>query len=104
MQCHCGSSGSVASESDEFDPEATLDGCDIGRSARPNPSLALALALYDRCLVLLLVWQVFQRKSPTTTDAAPARPASRNFQNGEEPEQLVSSPWDVVVVVEVVVG
>ena len=101
MQCHCGSSGSVASESDEFDPEATLDGCDIGRSARPNPSLALAL--YDRCLVLLLVGQLFQRKSPTTTDAAPARPASRNFQNGEEPEQLVSSPWDVVVVVEVVV-
>ena len=98
MQCHCGSSGSVASESDEFDLEATLDGYDIGRSARGNPPL------YDRCLVLLLVWQVFQRKSPTTTDAAPARPASRNFQNGEEPEQLVSSPWDVVAVVEVVVG
>ena len=52
-------------------------------------------------IVLLLLWQIFQR---TTTDPAPARPARRNCQNGEELEQLVSSSWDEVVVVEVVVG
>ena len=65
--------------------------CNIGRSdCLPLPPI-----------VLLLLWQIFQR---TTTDPAPARPARRNCQNGEEPEQLVSSSWDEVVVVEVVVG